>query len=273
MNNAKNLLTRLAVGLLILGTTSFMQGASPEAAAHANKGKDLVAAGKLDEAIVEYNKAIEISPKDEVLYRNRGVIFRTANKLPEALADFTKAIELAPKSELGYIERGQLQMMQNQYDAALADYNKAIEVNPNNVIGYDRRGFAYYKMGKHDEAIQDYTTSIEKKADNPTTYSRRADAYVAKNQFDKALPDLEMALKLKPGDFDTETLTQRGVVKFYLPGAGVLFIDVGRAVIPPDEGLVSETGLHQFDQYFGGDTSVLERVCEALGSPGTPPLS
>jgi hypothetical protein len=75
-----------------------------------------------------------------------------------------------------------------------------------------------------------------------------------------------------PGDFDTETVTQRGVVKFYLPGAGVLLIDVGRAVIPQDPSLFSETGQHQLDQYFGGDTSVLERVCEALGSPGTPPL-
>ena len=75
-----------------------------------------------------------------------------------------------------------------------------------------------------------------------------------------------------PGDFDTATNTQRGVVKFYLPGAGVLLIDVGRAVIRDDGTLVDESGQHQLDQYFGGDTSVLEPVCEALGSPGTPPL-
>ena len=75
-----------------------------------------------------------------------------------------------------------------------------------------------------------------------------------------------------PGDFDTATNTQRGVVKFYLPGAGVLLIDVGRAVIRDDETLVAESGQHQLDQYFGGDTSVLEPLCEALGSPGTPPL-
>ena len=74
-----------------------------------------------------------------------------------------------------------------------------------------------------------------------------------------------------PGDFDTETATQRGVVKFYLPGAGLLLIDVGRVVIPNNESPLSETGQHQLDQYFGGDASVLEPVCEALGSPGTPP--
>jgi len=75
-----------------------------------------------------------------------------------------------------------------------------------------------------------------------------------------------------PGDLNTETLRQRGVGKFYLPGAGVLFIDVGRAVILPDGSYGAESGQHPFDQYFGGDTSVFERVCEALGSPGTPPL-
>jgi hypothetical protein len=69
-----------------------------------------------------------------------------------------------------------------------------------------------------------------------------------------------------PGDFDTETVTQRGVVKFYLPGAGVLLIEVGRAVILPDGSLGAESGQHQFD------TPVFEQVCEALGSPGTPPL-
>jgi hypothetical protein len=74
-----------------------------------------------------------------------------------------------------------------------------------------------------------------------------------------------------PGDFDTATETQRGVVKFYLPGAGVLFIDVGRAVIPPD-GNGTDTRQHPFDQYFNGGTSVLEALCEALGSPGTPSL-
>ena len=77
-----------------------------------------------------------------------------------------------------------------------------------------------------------------------------------------------------PGDFDTETTTQRGVAKFYLPGDGVLLIDVGRAVFAEDPSfyLYSESGQHQLDQYFGGDTSELEPVCEALGSPGTPPL-
>jgi hypothetical protein len=75
-----------------------------------------------------------------------------------------------------------------------------------------------------------------------------------------------------PGDVDSGTFAQRGVVKFFVPGAGVLLIDVGRAVLTTDRSVLVESGRHQLDQYFGGDTSVLEGVCEAVGSPGTPPL-
>ena len=76
-----------------------------------------------------------------------------------------------------------------------------------------------------------------------------------------------------PGDLDSGTFTQRGVVKFFAPGAGVLLIDVGRAVLTTDGNVLVQSGQHQqFDRYFSGDTSVLEGVCEAVGSPGTPPL-
>jgi hypothetical protein len=75
-----------------------------------------------------------------------------------------------------------------------------------------------------------------------------------------------------PGDVDSGTFATRGVVKFFAPGAGVLLIDVGRAVLTTDGTLLTESGRHQFDLFYGGDTSVLASLCEAVGSPGTPPL-
>jgi hypothetical protein len=70
-----------------------------------------------------------------------------------------------------------------------------------------------------------------------------------------------------PGDLSTATLTQRGVVKYFLPGAGVLFIDVGRAVVAPDGTALAESGKHPFDQFFSGDKTVFGQLCAALGSP------
>jgi hypothetical protein len=74
-----------------------------------------------------------------------------------------------------------------------------------------------------------------------------------------------------PGDFATVTFQQTGVVKFYLPGGGVLLRDVGRDVIVLASGNdIASSGQHQLGAYFSGDHSVLEPLCAALGTPGAP---
>src|SRR3954471_17328900 len=123
MNSLKNRITLLGGSLLIFATASWTYGADPTgAAAHGNKGNELAQAAKYDEAIVEFTKAIELSPGDSRLYNDRGRVYRAMAKFTEAMADFDKGIKLSPKSESGYIERGQTEMAQNQYDAALVDY-------------------------------------------------------------------------------------------------------------------------------------------------------
>jgi hypothetical protein len=74
-----------------------------------------------------------------------------------------------------------------------------------------------------------------------------------------------------PGYLGTEIVQMTGVVKFYLPGAGVLVRDVGITILLPGDNVLWEAGQHNLDVYYGsGDTSVMTALCSALGSPGTP---
>ena len=89
-----------------------------DASSHVNKGVELAQQRKYDEAIKEFNAAIEANPKSAKAYLNRGTAYRALQKYDEAMADFAKAIEIAPKDEMGYIERGQTFVMQKQYTEA-----------------------------------------------------------------------------------------------------------------------------------------------------------
>ena len=51
----------------------------------------------------------------------------------EAIADFDKAIELNPKDARAYYNRGVVKDELKQYKEAIADYDKAIELNPKDV--------------------------------------------------------------------------------------------------------------------------------------------
>ena len=48
-------------------------------------------------AIADYDKAIELNPKEARAYYNRGVVKDELKQYKEAIADYDKAIELNPK--------------------------------------------------------------------------------------------------------------------------------------------------------------------------------
>jgi tetratricopeptide (TPR) repeat protein len=59
---------------------------------HDNKGEH-------DHAIDDYNKAIEINPKDAAAYYNRGNAYEKKGDKARAIADFSKAIEINPNDQ------------------------------------------------------------------------------------------------------------------------------------------------------------------------------
>ncbi len=93
-------------GLVLLSValcgTSWAQkkgGGDKEAMAEAAKAVQLAQQGAYDQAVAGFTKAINLSPKDDRLYKDRGSIYLTLQKFPEAVADFAKAIELNPKND------------------------------------------------------------------------------------------------------------------------------------------------------------------------------
>ena len=58
-------------------------------------------AGKYQEAIEAYTKAIELDPKYAVAYYGRGLIYVVLGDYRQAIRDYDKAIELDPKDADG----------------------------------------------------------------------------------------------------------------------------------------------------------------------------
>jgi len=70
------------------------------------KGLDLSEAGKYQEALECFEKAIEINPKEEIAWYNKGVALTNLGKHQEALECFEKAIEINPNYEKAWYNKG-----------------------------------------------------------------------------------------------------------------------------------------------------------------------
>ena len=71
------------------------------AQAHYQLGMCLQARGRLDEAMAEFRRAIELDPKGAPAHHQLGMCWQAKGQLDEAMAEYRRAIELDPKGGAG----------------------------------------------------------------------------------------------------------------------------------------------------------------------------
>ncbi len=129
---------------------------------------------------------------------NSGIEKAQNGDLDGALADFNRAIELNPKDDAPYYNRAQARWLKKDTPGAIADFTRAIELGSKNPAAYNNRGNARAETNDWDGAISDYTHAIELKPDYARAYYNRAVARKDKGDTGGAEADLQMAHKLDP---------------------------------------------------------------------------
>jgi tetratricopeptide (TPR) repeat protein len=87
--------------------------------------------GDYDDAIHDYNLALEFDPKNTftcLVYSNRGVAYRKKGEYDQALADYTQAITLDPNGSQHYCNRGLLHELLGRKGEAIADFEMVIQL-------------------------------------------------------------------------------------------------------------------------------------------------
>ena len=129
--------------------------------AFAARGEAYSEIGQYDQAILNYNKTLEINPRYVEAYYNRGNAYRKKDLLDQAILDYTKALEIKPEYAEAYYNRGNAYAKKGLLDQAIMDYNRAIEINANYVEVYTNRGSVYYAKRQFEQAISDFSKAIE----------------------------------------------------------------------------------------------------------------
>ncbi|MGI8893494.1 MAG: tetratricopeptide repeat protein [Bacteroidia bacterium] len=96
-----------------------------QAHVHNNFGIALHDAGKFDEAIMQYNLAIETRPSFATAYNNRGNSYAFKRDFQKALHDHTKAIELDPSYGRAWFNRAVTYFQLSNLQAAYNDLQQA----------------------------------------------------------------------------------------------------------------------------------------------------
>lgn len=164
-----------------------------EAINYMEYGVDLCSQKLYDQAITNYNRAIELDPKLSEAYYNRGNTYYFQGFIDKAIIDFNKTIELNPKLAEAFCSRGTCYYNKELFDKAIQDYSKAIEINPHYDTAYYNRGNIYSFQCLYNNANSDYSAVIELNPQYAEAYLNRGNNYSAQGLNIEAKQDYNMA--------------------------------------------------------------------------------
>jgi len=137
-------------------------------------------------------------PNFAKVYNNRGLVFISNGQFEEALKDFNKAIQLDPDLVEAYSNRGSSHLYNEQYDLAIADFDKVIRLNPQFAEVYSNRGLALLRKEKFDLALKDVMKAIELDPQNTDAYLNKSLIYTQQKEYDEAIVVLSEAINFDP---------------------------------------------------------------------------
>jgi lipoprotein NlpI len=157
--------------------------------------------GDLNGAIAEFNRLIQVNPRDEIAFYNRALVEANQGNFDSAIADFNHAIQLKPTFARAYNDRGSVKAAKRDIAGALADFNLAIQLSPRFVQAYINLGSAKANAEDFDSAIADFNQAVRLDADSLEALENLGSAKVRIGDFQGAIADYNQAIQLNPKYF------------------------------------------------------------------------
>ncbi|MCU0569808.1 MAG: tetratricopeptide repeat protein [Oculatellaceae cyanobacterium Prado106] len=161
-------------------------------------GNSLMAVGKVEEAIVCYQRAIELRPEMLEAHYDLGVAFNQLQQWPLAEAAFLQALQINPNHAPSHYGLGKLAEQQEQFPKALAAYGQAAQLDPESAnIHYSLSGILI-QLKDWQAALPVCQRAVELVPDQSWGHHNLGYVYLHNQQFAAAAESLQRAIALNP---------------------------------------------------------------------------
>jgi Flp pilus assembly protein TadD len=168
------------------------------ALAHDNLGNACQAAGRLDEALHEFQASLDLMPASATTEYNLGTILAQQGHIPEAMVHYQKALELNPRMAKAHNNLGVLLKDQGRLSEASSRIQMALEINPSLPEALSNLAGVMALQGRVDESLSYFRKAEERDPSIAEIHNILGTILLQKRIPVQARAEFEQALALQP---------------------------------------------------------------------------
>jgi Flp pilus assembly protein TadD len=174
--------------------------------------------GQLDEARLDYEKALAFEPPNSPLYaalihNDLGLVFERQGRESEAVREYTTAVTLDPSLVAGQINLADAFATTGRFSEAVDHFTAAIRLEPGAAEAYVGLGNILLGQGRAREATEPFSKAIRLRPDLPDAHNGLGAALADAGSARAAMAEFEEALRLRPRFPSAETNLAAALIK------------------------------------------------------------
>jgi tetratricopeptide (TPR) repeat protein len=164
-----------------------------------NLGVTLFAKGEVAEAINQYRAVLETDPTNVVAHDNLGNALVKQGRLEEGIAQYQEVLDLNPSDANAHFNLGVALVTKGDLAGAITQYRLALESAPEQAETLNNLGLALLRTGDADGAMACFTQTTVMSPDPPARWYNLGNHLLQQGQLDEAMACYREALQIRPG--------------------------------------------------------------------------
>ncbi|GAB4279091.1 MAG: hypothetical protein Fur0025_06050 [Oscillatoriaceae cyanobacterium] len=156
-------------------------------------------------ALVSYQKASTLEPKNPKYWNNQGETFYQMGNYSEAIAAHDRALTLDKRNAAARKGRGLALIGLNRYSDAIGEFDRAIALDPSDPKSWENKGLALEYLSNptgareaYQEALAVYDSKLAAQPKSPTMWVERGRVLSKLQRAIEALASYDKALEISP---------------------------------------------------------------------------
>lgn len=167
-----------------------------------NLGAALTRTSHYDEAVAQFEKALEINPRYYLVHPNLGHALEAAGRIGDAAREYQLALNYYPDSVDLLLSLGRVLETDGQHLLASAAFSRVIELDPTSAEAHNNLGLTLLNAGKTEQAAQaeeEFKRALELKPNNAEALNNLGTLYGLQGRDPEAEKMFRAALSNSPG--------------------------------------------------------------------------